>query len=112
VPATATSIQNIRWFSNADSGLVAGFYNRVDGLQLSRKACTQAHLGFATEASGCQNRRLDFQKLGLHEGAILADSGLGADVQFYREPLALEANKNVSPLLAGRPSANFGSPRA
>ena len=55
-------------------------------------------------ASGCQNRRLDFQKLGLHEGAILADSGLGADVQFYREPLALEANRNVSPLLAGRPS--------
>jgi hypothetical protein len=36
--------QNIRWFSNdingftnADSGPVAGFYNRVGGLQLSRK---------------------------------------------------------------------------
>jgi hypothetical protein len=36
-PAAATSIQNIRWFSNADSGPVAGFYNRVGGLQLSRK---------------------------------------------------------------------------
>jgi hypothetical protein len=25
------------------------------------QACTQAHLGFAIEASGRQNRRLDFQ---------------------------------------------------